>query len=155
MTLTTDHGHFANNQTTYTANTNSAGQITTTITVTGAGTTAHITAAYTPTGDCSATASATLRVVTGHEGSLRDILLPRLHGEHGTGLHGIWRDRAEDSVKQFINDMVAGGQTGSAVFRFGGLKFNGPLDSDANGTPDYLQSSELTDLARLQAPAPS
>ncbi len=45
--------------------------------------------------------------------------------------------------------MVAVGQTGNAIFRFGGLKFNGPLDSDGQYTPDYLQSSELTDLGAI------
>ncbi len=59
-----------------TAYTNSAGQVITTITASGAGTTAHVTAAYTPVNDCPDSAGRHVQdSYSGHEDPLRDILL--------------------------------------------------------------------------------
>lgn len=144
VTLTTNQGHFANNQTSYTANTNSSGEISTTLTVTNCPVTATVTGTTIALPcNCTFTDSGTLRVVCQQPTTPVEIFfcLDSTGSMQGTG----GDHRAIESVQKFLDDLYAN----NVILKLGGVKFNDPYSGAGTDNIDMAQFTSLNSFSSV------
>jgi len=140
VTLTTDQGHFGNDQTTYTTDTDSNGEVTTTLTIGTCPVTAHVSASTVATQCTSAmTASSTVKVICDEPVPCEIFLCIDCTGSMGSENGG---HRATESIAKFLTDMRDAG----VILKVGGVKFNeGVGDGD-----DHMDNGQLSSVGSFR-----